>query len=405
MPLLSSSRRLQSGAERNRGRPSIQSSSRIQQDNGPVELPDYEPLACPLSAEAIRALTQLSTNKDTRKYEEQLNKSIVLLSASVRDINDKYEERKESLKNLQEKRAGREEKNDRERAEEKAVLALKNDVPTLTNECNLAVQSVIDLKIELEDSNLGLRKTAQKVEAEATNGARRQRRRGDDEDDEMADVDITSPIVLLQRAKEGAAEEYASKTPYEKYGTNNDYIAFKRIWHDAIYGRGNKPLPDASKWFSQNGGEDEASEDEDLIVAEEHLDIHCPLSMVVMKDPYTSIKCKHTFEKDSIIQFLQTQRGRARCPQTGCNKEVTISDFHPDPVMLRKIKRQLASQRASMVDDDDDEDEDGGEGEGEGEQDVDDEGDSHMNATPGHNVKSEREGRGRGQQLIDDLIQ
>ncbi|KAI0847311.1 zinc-finger of the MIZ type in Nse subunit-domain-containing protein [Daldinia vernicosa] len=400
MPLLSGSRRLQSGAERNRDRPSI-SSSRTQQDNGPVELPDYEPLACPLSAEAIRALTQLSTSKDTRKYEEQLNKSIELLSASVRDINDKYEERKESLKSLQEKRAGRDEKNDRERAEEKAVLALKNDVPMLTNECNLAVQSVIDLKIELEDSNLALRGTAQKVEVEATNATRRQRHRGDDEDDEMADVNITSPIMLLQRAKEGAAEEYASKTPYERYGTNNDYVGFKRIWHDAVHGRGNKPLPDASKWFSQNGGEDEASEDEDIIVAEEHLDIHCPLSMAVMKDPYTSIKCKHTFEKDSIIQFLQTQRGRARCPQTGCNKEVTVSDFHPDPVMLRRIKRQLASQRAGMADED--EDEDGNEDEDE--QDVDAEGDSHISATPGRNVKSERQGRDRGQQLIDDLVQ
>ncbi|KAK6956538.1 hypothetical protein Daesc_001816 [Daldinia eschscholtzii] len=398
MPLLSGSRRLQSGAERNRGRPSA-SSSHTQRDNGPVELPDYEPLACPLSAEAIRDLTQLSTSKDTRKYQEQLNKSIELLSASVRDLNDKYEERKESLKALQEKRAGREEKTDRERAEEKAVLALKNEVPTLTNECNLAVQSVIDLKIELEDSNTALRGTAQKVEAEATQAARRRRGRSDDEDDEMEDVNIASPVDILQRAKERAADDYASKTPYEKYGTNNDYIGFKRMWHDAVYGRGNKPLPDATKWFSQNGGEDEGDDDDDdLIVAEEHLDIHCPLSMAVMKDPYTSTKCKHTFEKDSIVQFLRAQHGRARCPQTGCNKDVTISDFHPDPVMLRKIKRQLASQRANMAEDDEDEDED------EDEQDVGVDGDSHMSASPDHNIKSEREGRDRGQQLLDSIM-
>ncbi|KAI1476185.1 zinc-finger of the MIZ type in Nse subunit-domain-containing protein [Daldinia eschscholtzii] len=401
MPLLSGSRRLQSGAERNRGRPSV-SSSHTQRDNGPVELPDYEPLACPLSAEAIRDLTKLSTSKDTRKYEEQLNKSIELLSASVRDLNDKYEERKESLKALQEKRAGREEKTDRERAEEKAVLALKNEVPTLTNECNLAVQSVIDLKIELEDSNTALRGTAQRVEAEATQAARRRRGRSDDEDDEMEDVNITSPVDILQRAKERAADDYASKTSYEKYGTNNDYIGFKRMWHDAVYGRGNKPLPDATKWFSQNGGEDEGDDDDDdLIVAEEHLDIHCPLSMVVMKDPYTSAKCKHTFEKDSIVQFLRAQHGRARCPQTGCNKEVTISDFHPDPVMLRKIKRQLASQRANMADEDEDEDE---EVDDDDEEDVDVDDDSHIGATPDRNVKSEREGRDRGQQLLDSIV-
>ncbi|KAG4218539.1 hypothetical protein PC116_g32981, partial [Phytophthora cactorum] len=197
----------------------------------------------------------------------------------------------------------------------------------------------------------------------------------------MEDVNIASPGDILQRAKERASDDYASKTPYEKYGTNNDYIGFKRMWHDAVYGRGNKPLPDATKWFSQNGGEDEGDDDDDdLIVAEEHLGIYCPLSMVVMKDPYTSTKCKHTFEKDSIVQFLRAQHGRARCPQTGCNKEVTISDFHPDPVMLRKIKRQLASQRANMAEDDEDEDED------EDEQDVGVDGDSHMSASPDHNI-------------------
>ncbi|KAI8958727.1 zinc-finger of the MIZ type in Nse subunit-domain-containing protein [Daldinia sp. FL1419] len=399
MPVISGgSRRLQSGAERSRDRPST--SSYTQQDNDAVELPDYEPLACPLSAEAIRALTQLSTSKDTRKYEEQLNKSIELLSASVRDLNDKYEERKGTLKGLQEKRTGREEKNDRERAEEKAVLALKNDVPMLTNECDLAVQNVIDLKIELEDGNMALRGTAQKVEAEALDVARRQRARDDDDDDnkddDMADANITSPIALLERTKGKAAKDYASKTMYEKYGRNNDYIGFKRIWHDAVHGRDNKPLPDATKWFSQNGDDGAESDDEDLIVAEEHLDIHCPLSMIIMKDPYTSTGCKHTFEKDAIIQFVRASHGRARCPQTGCNKEITISDLHPDPVMLRRIKRQIASQRADMADDDDDEEvqEEGGD---EDKQDVEVDGDTQMSATPGRSVKPEPEGRDRGQ--------
>lgn len=313
MPIIN--RRLQSTSERNRSRPST-SSSRAHND-GPVELPDYEPLSTPLSPEAIRSLSQLSTNKDTRKYEEQLNKSIELLSASVRDLNDKYAERKDSLKRLQEKRGKNGEKNDRERAEEKAVLALKNDVPRLTDECDLAVRSVIDLKVELEDGKVALRETAQKVEQEA----RMRRGRAEDEDDDMADADFLGPIEVLKETKAKAAENYASMTLYEKYGVNNDYIGFKRLWHDAVHGADGKPLPDASKWFSQNGGEDEGDDDDDLIVAEEHLDIHCPLSMVVMQDPYTSTVCKHTFEKDSIVQFLRTKPGgRARCPQTGCNK-------------------------------------------------------------------------------------
>ncbi|KAI0836270.1 zinc-finger of the MIZ type in Nse subunit-domain-containing protein [Hypoxylon sp. FL0890] len=382
MPIIN--RRLQSSSERHRGRASTASTLH---NDAPLELPAYEPLSTPLNAHAIRALSQLSSNKDTRKYEEQLNKSIELLSASVRDLNDKYAERKDNLKRFQEKRGQNGEKNDRERAEEKAVLALKDDVPRLTDECDVAVRSVIDLKVELEDSKVALQETAQKVE----NGARTRRRREEDEDDDMADADIPGPIALLEEAKARAADDYASKSLYEKYGVNNDYIGFKRLWHDAVHGADGKPLPDASKWFSQNRGEDHADDDDDLIVAEEHLDIHCPLSMVVMQDPYTSTVCKHTFEKDSIVQFLRTQPGgRARCPQTGCNKEVTIKNFRPDPVMLRRIKRRLAEERNDDDDDDDDEAVDG-------------DGDSEMKKTPGRPIKSEREGRGKGRRLVEDI--
>ncbi|KAI0378974.1 zinc-finger of the MIZ type in Nse subunit-domain-containing protein [Hypomontagnella monticulosa] len=383
MPLLTGRNRLQSRAERNHDRPNTAS-----QSHGPINLPEYESLSCPLDPTAIRELRQLAANKDTRKYQEQLNKSIELLSGSVRDLNDKYTDHKEKLKALQEKR-GEREKNDREEAEEKAVLALKDEVPSISDECDLAVRSVIDMKVELEDDNEALRKTAEAAEAESLN--RRRRTRAEDEDEDMEEAEIAKPLTLLQAAKDKTAADYASKSLYEKYGLNNDYIGFKRLWHDAVHGRDGKVLQDASRWFSQNGGDGEADDDdEDLIVAEEHLDIRCPLSLTVMKDPYTSAKCKHTFEKASIVEFLRDKPGRrARCPQTGCGREITISDFHPDPVMLRRIKRV---QRESMADDEDDE-----------EDVVDDEGDSQMKVTETREVKSEREGRGGGRRLLEEI--
>ncbi|OTA98639.1 hypothetical protein M426DRAFT_325797 [Hypoxylon sp. CI-4A] len=398
MPIIgsgSSRHRLQSASERNRA-----SSTRTLQDDDdePASLPPYEPLSTPLNDQAVRALNQLSSNKDTRKYEEQLKKSIDLLSNSVRDLNDKYAERKESLKRLQEKRGPDGEKTERERAEEKAVLALQSEVPRLTDECDQAVRSVVDLRVELEDGNAALRETAQKVETEAQ--TQRQRRRDEEEDDEnMEDLEITGPIGLLQDAMGKAAAVHVSKSLYEKYGLDNDYIGFKQMWHDAVHGNESKPLPDATRWFTEDGGYGEA-DDDDLIVAEEHLDVRCPLSMVVMQDPYTSSKCKHTFEKASIVQFLRGQPGqRARCPQTGCNKEVSIDDFRPDPVMFRRIKRQQqASQHANDDDEDDDDDEDNGDEDVDEDMDVD--GDSH---TDGRNIKTEREGRGRGRELLESL--
>ncbi|KAI1396897.1 zinc-finger of the MIZ type in Nse subunit-domain-containing protein [Hypoxylon fuscum] len=381
MPLLQGGRRLQTG---NRSRPGA---SHSHQDGGPnkAELPDYEPPSFPLNPESRRALSQLSTGKDTRKYEEQLNKSIELLSGSVRDLNDKYAERRDDLQRIRQKR-GENEKNDRERTAEKALLLLKGDVPQLTDECDHAVRSVVDLKIELEDSSQALKDTERRAVAEADDVNAMQRRRNDqDEDMDINPPDVIGPVRMLQEAREKAAARYASQTLYEKYGVNNDYIGFKRLWHDAVE-RDGKPLPDASRWFTQNGSRDDPDDDdddEDLIIAEEHLDIHCPLSMAVMQDPYTSRKCKHTFEKDSVVQFLSTKPGRrARCPQTGCNKEVSIEDFHPDPIMLRRIKRRLAAQRASLADDDDDDDDDGPE------KDVDAGGDSEM-------IKPERKGESR----------
>lgn len=286
-------------------------------------MPDYEPPSCPLNIESIRELTRLANNKETRKYEEQLKRSLELLGDSVRDINDRYIARKETLKSLQERRGADGEKSDRERALEKSVLMLKEEVPQLSEACDHAVRSVIDLKIELEDYSTALKETALKAEVEAV---QRRQSQAQNDDDDAAAPEVTGPIKLLQEAKDAAAAEYASKNLYEKYGINNDYIGFKRLWHDAAHGSDGKPLPDASKWFSRNGGEGEQDEDDDLIVAEEHMDIHCPLSMAVMKDPYTSKKCKHTFEKDSIVQFLRSQAGRrARCPQTGCNKVRNIT--------------------------------------------------------------------------------
>ncbi|KAI1079930.1 zinc-finger of the MIZ type in Nse subunit-domain-containing protein [Whalleya microplaca] len=390
-----SSRRLLSGLERKRQRPSTSSTSHTQQQSqGPAELPDYEPPSCPLNTTARRALAELSTNQDTRKYEAQLKQSLKLLGDSVRDINDTYTDRKETLKRLQEKRGEDGEKNDRERAVEKAVLALRADVPQVTEKCDQAVREVIDLTIELEDGRAALQETVRKAELESANAVPRRADRGEedeDEEDNMMDAppEITGPLRLLEAEKDKAAAVYASKTLYEKYGLNNDYVGFKRLWHDAAHGSDGKPLPDASKWFTQYGAEAD-DDDDDLIVAEERLDIHCPLSMVVMEEPYTSRKCKHTFEKKSIVEFLRGNHGgrRARCPQTGCNEEVSIKDFYPDQIMLRKIKRAQAVQNRDMEDDEDD---------------VNSDGDESMKLTQGRNIKAEREGRGKGAQLLMEI--
>ncbi|RYP53159.1 hypothetical protein DL768_001833 [Monosporascus sp. mg162] len=385
-----SSRRLLSSADRNRGRPSAAPSSRAHREQI-AELPPYEPPSFPLDTKARKALAELSTNRDTEKYAEHIEKSLRLLSDSVRDINDRYTERKNYIKGRQQKRGEGTQKTDRDRAEEKAALALKEEVPQLTEECESAVRRVIDLQVELEDGKNALRETIHRAESEDAHATER-RGAHDDEDEEMADgsqPQVTGAWRALQEAKKKMADDYAAKTMYERYALNNDYIGFKRLAHDATYGTDGKPLPDPSRWFTQNGGHADEDDDEDLVIAEESVSINCPLSMRVMEDPYTCNKCKHTFDKASLRSFFGGRRVIKNCPQTGCRVEgLTLDDFSPDPIMLRKIKRAQADQIKADVDDEDEEDNG--------------EGDTSIGVMQETDLKSER-GRGRGRQLLEAI--
>ncbi|KAI0908871.1 zinc-finger of the MIZ type in Nse subunit-domain-containing protein [Ustulina deusta] len=401
MPLLSR-------AERSRGRPRPSSPSHPQQTRRAARLPDYEPLSFPLGTASRRELAELSNNTDTRKYEEQLKQSITLLTNNVRDINDRYVKKKHELDKLRRQQRGQSEDagedpeaKKRGHAEEEAVMRLREAVPALTAECESAVREVIDLRVELEDGRQAINDTVRKVESESANAVdedqenRESRGKGEDDDVVMQNTrhGIRGPLRILKHEQKKAAADYATRSLEQRYAVDNDYIGFKRLWWDAVHGVDGKPLPDASRWFTRNnpsGNDDEDDEEEDLVIAEEHISIYCPLSMVVMEEPYTSSVCKHTFNKPAIVQFLRSQPGhRAKCPQTGCSKEISIKDFYDDQVMLRQIKRAQAEQERRDVDD---EDEDG--------VDVDEDGDTSV--LEPRSIKAER-AKDRGNQLLASL--
>lgn len=341
MPLLSGAQR-----NRNRGRPRPSSPSRAQQDKRAAQLPDYEPPSFPLNNASRRALAELAKNTDTRVYEDQLKQSITLLTNNVRDINDRYVKRKEELANLKKQNRAKSEDDaedtdarKRARAEEAAIVRLREAVPALTTECESAIRGVIDLRVELEDGRKAILDTVRKTEVEleranaADKGQEGGENRGKTDDDDDDDGDfvmgnaqqgLLGPLRIWKNEQEKAVADYATRSLEQRYAVDNDYIGFKRLWWDAAHAVDGKPLPDPSRWFTGNhagGDDDEDDEEEDLVIAEEHISIYCPLSMVIMEEPYTSTVCKHTFNKPAIVQFLLSQPGhRAKCPQTGCSK-------------------------------------------------------------------------------------
>lgn len=101
------------------------------------------------------------------------------------------------------------------------------------------------------------------------------------------------------------------------YAANNDYIGFKRTIHDALHpGDDAPPLPNASTWFpesprtvnttTRNAGRQaaDAGDDDDIDVLSERISIKCPITLVPMKDPVTSTKCPHSFERSAILDML-----------------------------------------------------------------------------------------------------
>ncbi|KAI3537349.1 hypothetical protein CABS03_02218 [Colletotrichum abscissum] len=344
---------------------------------------EYEPLSCPLSAEAKRAIADLSNSRDVHRYENHLKASIRHLGFSVVGINDAVRTRHEALARFAEKRAesqSHQEKSQRELDVEAHTAALDDEVPRLTAEAEAALRDLIDRQTELLDEKAALADTVNYFQT-LPDGRTRAEANGrggdaDEDDNDAADESVLPPppeysvIDILRQQRADKLTEYERMTAYQRYAVNNDYAAFKKLWHDAAHGDAEVSLPNAKRWFDDAGnpvmptvsrrggsgdGESAAAaargaeaddSDDDLVIAGENREYRCPLSMQLFKDPVSSSACSHTFEKAAITEFLRRSPGhRAQCPVAGCSKEIALNDFFDDPVILRKMKRALEQQR------------------------------------------------------------
>jgi hypothetical protein len=355
-----------------------------------------------LNEAARRALDQIANNRNTRKFEKHLAKSAELLRDAVGATNDRAYEANERIKEIDAR--VREKKIARTATDEEAVEyagQLTDEVARVTGELEAALRRNIDCRAELEDEIAVLRAVQDGVLRESETwrptpvvsrkrkAKRRQRMDSDDEEDdneeageeqedsEMAGADNNPPLHgvnnLLERARQTKAEEWSRTDMYRKYASNNDYITFKRTMHDAQNPDDSRPLPHATAWFGPDGqpvlpkvGEVAVDDgEEELQITGGKLDTRCPLSMTELTEPYTSKRCKHSFQKDAILEFIRmwrpgVQGNRCMCPVVGCDKvsgmnqkvsrslltmlqEIKKEDLYHDKVLLRRIERQRAA--------------------------------------------------------------
>lgn len=58
-------------------------------------------------------------------------------------------------------------------------------------------------------------------------------------------------------------------------------------------------------------GSQPAAANDELTVASERISIKCPITLLPMKDPVTSTKCPHSFEKEAILSMINVSDVRA----------------------------------------------------------------------------------------------
>ncbi|KAH8897104.1 hypothetical protein GQ53DRAFT_760298 [Thozetella sp. PMI_491] len=377
-------RLLQRAKPRPTGRASASGSGSTQAEL--AELPLYEPLVQPLNEASKRRLRELTSSRDTRRITSNIDKSIKHLQTGVGNVNDRAAERRLELQ----KRLGDAEKkgvvletSERDTVEARTARAEETALE-YTKQTEAELRHLLDLRAELEDEDKIFASVLRLLEAQAQAQsqsqprqpeAKRSSRRMVDSDGEEMDIDEEDepeeeperkvPVVslgqMLEVARQEQVAEYAKLTMHQRYGLNNDYIQFKRTWHDAQHQDDGVPLPDASRWFDQNGEPiidvsgslgDQAGDDDDIVVEREVRSFRCPLSLQWIKEPYSNKICPHTFDKPNILGYIRTSGGVAKCPVAGCNHEFRAQDFFYDEVFLRKC---LRAQQAENTDDSDDE--------------------------------------------------
>ncbi|KAM0243358.1 hypothetical protein ACHAPO_000203 [Fusarium lateritium] len=329
-----------------------------------VVLPDYESPVCPLTDNARRSLNDLSNTRVSAVYQQQVSESIRLLGFSVSDIHERLRTQRENLENQKAKREERgTNKTEDEQRLEAHLAKFEDRVNELTESSEKAVRELIDRRAELEDEAGILSELYDITSAEAHQQRQTQEEQG--EGDEQKASSVIETFKDLCGKKEA---EYKNMSAHQRYALNNDYAGFKKLWHDAAAGEEGPPLPDASRWFTQDGepvmdaATGAADDDDDIAVAREIISINCPLTLQPMKDPYTNRSCKHTFEKSALLEYLP-MRGESQCPQAGCSQSFSRArfdqDFFHDQAMVRRIKRARQTQAEQGMEMDDEEDADG----------------------------------------------
>jgi hypothetical protein len=326
-------------------------------------LPPYKKPSHPLDGEAQRALRELN-GRTLAEVKKHNNAAITTIRSTAESVNDMLSEHQRYF-DARSKKWSAGKKLDEKEDEEAIMADLQQKVDEATAKLEKSMRSVIDSSVaaqRIEDALEWLRQNApNQLEDEYNTQVtqrqtqRRQTQRIGEGGDAGSDVDmddgptpgptpldgsrvaLTGSVEMFASRIERKANEYTSLSLTARYAKHNDYRDFKRVVHDAKYGDSGPVLGHEDTWFTEAGepalgvtqtrGGD-FDDDDDIVMDKASISTKCPITFQQFKEPYTSNKCPHTFEKNAILDMIRRSksnfgRGGAKsvaCPIPGCDQ-------------------------------------------------------------------------------------
>ncbi|KAJ3314485.1 hypothetical protein HDU76_002403 [Blyttiomyces sp. JEL0837] len=184
------------------------------------------------------------------------------------------------------------------------------------------------------------KETADNMEVDGEEEEEEEEEDGGEEEEEEAEQEPEPEPVLFKKFFENEValrvKKYNSLSDEEKYHPVPEYVDLKKKMWEARY-------PD--KPFNLDGSQANDDEDDEIAIVGEQTNFNCPLTMVLMEEPYTSKVCKHSFSS-AIFEHIRKARPpqRAECPIVGCNKYIVAGDFFLDKSLARRVARKKKQQ-------------------------------------------------------------
>lgn len=336
------------------------------------ELPPYKKPSHPLDNDAQRAIAALQGRTDLKKHSVH---AVTTINSAAENINDMLRVHTEYIARRRKKwDAGKSLATKEE--EEREMQELQEKVNDATEELEQSMRAVIDSGVaaqRIEDALEWLRQNApvqleQEYQTQMTQRAtqrqsqtQRHNADGDEDVDEGSAptpgptpgptpldgsrVALTGASELYTDRMQRKKDDYTSLSLIARYARNNDYRSFKGIVHDAMYGDSGPTLGHEDTWFTDTGSpapgvtdtrRSAFEDDDDIIVDKVKMSTTCPITFQQYKDPITSTKCPHTFEKNAILDMIRNSMNRVggggqrgvgeraiECPCTGCSQVPT----------------------------------------------------------------------------------